>query len=47
MRENKRTGTSLMKFSRDEGKTWTKPVDTPWGLPGIATMAFDRPMGGS
>ena len=34
MRENKRTGTSLMMFSRDEGKTWSKPVDTPWGLTG-------------
>ena len=34
MRENARTGTSLMMFSRDEGKTWSKPVDTPWGLTG-------------
>lgn len=34
MRENQRTGTSLMMFSRDEGKTWSKPVDTPWGLTG-------------
>ena len=34
MRENWRSGTSLMMFSRDEGKTWTKPVDTPWGLTG-------------
>jgi hypothetical protein len=34
MRENKRTGTSLMMFSRDEGKTWSRPVDTPWGLTG-------------
>ena len=28
MRENKRTGTSLVMFSRDEGKTWSQPVDT-------------------
>jgi len=28
-----------MMFSRDEGKTWSKPVDTPWGLSG------DRHMG--
>ena len=21
-------------FSNDEGQTWTKPVDTPWGLTG-------------
>jgi hypothetical protein len=34
MRENARTGTSLMMFSRDEGKTWSQPVDTPWGLTG-------------
>jgi hypothetical protein len=34
MRENQRTGTGLMMFSRDEGKTWSKPVDTPWGLTG-------------
>jgi hypothetical protein len=34
MRENKRTGTSLVMFSRDEGRTWSKPVDTPWGLTG-------------
>jgi hypothetical protein len=23
-----------MMFSRDEGKTWSQPVDTPWGLTG-------------
>jgi len=34
MRENRRSGTSLMMFSRDEGKTWSKAVDTPWGLTG-------------
>ena len=34
MRENRRSGTSLMMFSRDEGWTWTKAVDTPWGLTG-------------
>jgi hypothetical protein len=34
MRENARTGMNLMMFSRDEGKTWSKPVDTPWGLTG-------------
>ena len=34
MRENWRSGTSLMMFSRDEGITWTRPVDTPWGLSG-------------
>ena len=34
MRENKHTGCSLMMFSRDEGKSWSTPVDTPWGLTG-------------
>ncbi|MCA9441000.1 MAG: exo-alpha-sialidase, partial [Candidatus Omnitrophica bacterium] len=39
MRENHHKGRSLMMFSRDEGKTWSDPVDTPWGLTG------DRHMG--
>lgn len=39
MRENKHKGDSLMMFSRDEGQTWSTPVDTPWGLTG------DRHMG--
>ncbi len=39
MRENTHKGRSLMMFSRDEGQTWTEPVDTPWGLTG------DRHMG--
>jgi hypothetical protein len=39
MRENTHKGYSLMMFSRDEGATWTAPVDTPWGLTG------DRHMG--
>jgi len=39
MRENTHTGRSLMMFSRDEGKSWSDPVDTPWGLSG------DRHMG--
>jgi len=34
MRENTHTGRSLMMFSRDEGKTWSSPRDTPWGLTG-------------
>ena len=34
MRENTHTGNSLMMFSSDEGKTWSTPVDTPWGLTG-------------
>ncbi|MCL4192903.1 MAG: glycoside hydrolase, partial [Thermoguttaceae bacterium] len=39
MRENTHKGDSLMMFSRDEGQTWSTPVDTPWGLTG------DRHMG--
>ena len=39
MRENTHKKYSLMMFSRDEGATWSVPVDTPWGLTG------DRHMG--
>jgi hypothetical protein len=39
MRENNHKGRSLMMFSKDEAKTWSIPVDTPWGLTG------DRHMG--
>ena len=39
MRENTHKGRSLMMFSRDEGGSWSDPVDTPWGLSG------DRHMG--
>lgn len=34
LRENTHTGRSLLMFSRDEGATWSTPVDTPWGLSG-------------
>jgi photosystem II stability/assembly factor-like uncharacterized protein len=39
MRENTHQGRSLMMFSTDEGQTWSKPQDAPWGLTG------DRHMG--
>ncbi len=39
MRENNHKGRSLIMFSGNEGKTWSKPVDTCWGLTG------DRHMG--
>ncbi len=42
MRENKHKGDSLMMFSRDEGKTWSTPVDTPWGLTGDRHMGIRR-----
>lgn len=34
MRENRRTGRSLVMFSQDEGETWSTPEDTSWGLTG-------------
>lgn len=34
MRENTHKARSLVMFSRDEGNTWSRPVDTPWGLTG-------------
>ena len=34
LRENTHKGRSLMMFSRDEGATWSTPIDTPWGLTG-------------
>ena len=34
IRENRHTARSMMCFSRDEGKTWTQPEDTCWGLTG-------------
>jgi hypothetical protein len=41
MRENTHKGHSLMMFSRDEGKTWSQPVDTPWGLTGDRHAQLD------
>lgn len=34
MRENLRTGRSLVMFSADEGQTWTAPRETSWSLTG-------------
>jgi hypothetical protein len=34
MREDFQSGNSMVVFSTDEGNTWTKPVDTCWGLTG-------------
>ncbi|TWU26631.1 BNR/Asp-box repeat protein [Novipirellula galeiformis] len=45
MRENTHTGNSLMMFSRDEGETWTEPVDTAWGLTGDRHMGVQAPDG--
>ena len=45
MRENTHKGCSLMMFSRDEGKTWTTPEDTPWGLTGDRHQGVQLPDG--
>jgi hypothetical protein len=45
MRENTHQGRSLMMFSRDEGESWTEPVDTPWGLTGDRHMGIYAPDG--
>ena len=34
MRENRHESRSMVCFSHDEGRTWTTPVDTCWGLTG-------------
>jgi photosystem II stability/assembly factor-like uncharacterized protein len=38
IRENRRRGHSLFIVSKDDGETWSKPQETPWGLTG------DRPI---
>lgn len=45
MRENTHRGRSLMMFSQDEGETWSKPVDTPWGLTGDRHIGVCSPDG--
>ena len=45
MRENTHQGCSLMMFSTDEAKTWSKPQDTPWGLTGDRHMGVYTPDG--
>lgn len=45
MRENTHKGRSLMMFSTDEGKTWTEPADTPWGLTGDRHIGRQLPDG--
>ncbi len=45
MRENTHQGRSLMMFSRDEGASWSKPVDTPWGLTGDRHQVVTSPDG--
>jgi hypothetical protein len=45
MRENMRTGVSLVMFSQDEGATWSEPVPTPWGLTGDRHQGVQLPDG--
>ncbi|OQB34801.1 MAG: hypothetical protein BWY09_02565 [Candidatus Hydrogenedentes bacterium ADurb.Bin179] len=45
MRENTHKGRSLMMFSRDEARSWSTPVDTPWGLSGDRHMGVYAPDG--
>jgi hypothetical protein len=45
MRENRHTGNSMMCFSRDEGATWSEPVDTAWGLTGDRHEGVQAPDG--
>lgn len=45
MRENTHKGRSLMMFSRDEGETWSTPIDTPWGLTGDRHIGVFAPDG--
>jgi len=45
MRENHHKGNSMVVFSRDEGKTWTAPTDTCWGLTGDRHQAVSLPDG--
>ncbi len=45
IRENHHTACSMMSFSRDEGKTWSAPVDTCWGLSGDRHVGVQAPDG--
>ncbi|MDO4627632.1 MAG: GDSL-type esterase/lipase family protein [Planctomycetia bacterium] len=45
IRENRHTARSMMCFSRDEGKTWTEPIDTCRGLTGDRHQGVRAPDG--
>ena len=45
LRENSHLDRSFVIFSRDEGKTWSEPVKTPWGLTGDRHMGVFAPDG--
>ncbi len=45
MRENYHTEMSLLMFSRDEGETWSTPVDSSWQLTGDRHQGVQLPDG--
>ena len=45
LRENSHLDRSFVIFSRDDGKTWSEPVKTPWGLTGDSHMGVFAPDG--
>lgn len=45
LRENTHKGRSLVIFSQDEGKTWSTPKDTCWGLTGDRHIGRQLPDG--
>ncbi|TLD70300.1 exo-alpha-sialidase [Phragmitibacter flavus] len=45
LRENTHKGNSLVMFSKDEGQTWSTPIDTPWGLTGDRHIGQQLPDG--
>jgi hypothetical protein len=45
MRENRRTGRSLVMFSADEGASWSAPQETSWALTGDRHIARYAPDG--
>ncbi len=45
MRENTHKGCSMMMFSQDDGRTWSVPEDSPWGLTGDRHQGVQLPDG--
>ena len=45
LRENTHRGCSMMMFSRDEGRSWSTPEDTPWALTGDRHQGVRLPDG--
>ena len=45
MRGNTHKGRSIMMFSKDEGNSWSDPIDTPWGLSGDRHKGLYTPDG--